>query len=79
MSILKQKTDQADYEAEEKRRAIEQVQVLKAKVEALMKPETAADIALQKQVEEYRLLLKCQSCNTNFKSHVLLKCMHTFW
>ena len=48
--------------------------------------------SLQKQLNDYKVfffkklinfffqrLLKCSSCNTNFKSHTLLRCMHTFW
>lgn len=55
----------------------EKLSTLSQKVEYLSK--TGADINIQKQLEDCKKLLKCQSCNHNFKSHVLLKCMHTFW
>ncbi|KAI8904426.1 hypothetical protein EDD86DRAFT_213406 [Gorgonomyces haynaldii] len=77
-AFLAKKTEEAEQEAEKARRAGEQVMQLQSKVESLSKPVSANEIAMQRQLEEYRLLLKCQSCNINFKSHVLLKCMHTF-
>ncbi|RKO89642.1 hypothetical protein BDK51DRAFT_23150 [Blyttiomyces helicus] len=77
-TILKKKTESVDSEADKARRAQEHVDVLKKKVEVLQKQETSVDSSLQKQVDQYKLLLKCSSCNDKFKSHVLLKCMHTF-
>lgn len=38
-----------------------------------------ADQGLLKQLDEYKMLLKCSSCVKNFKDHTLLKCGHTFW
>jgi E3 ubiquitin-protein ligase BRE1 len=77
--MLKRKTEELDTEARNIRKAQESIAVLQGKVEFLTKPETANDIALQKQLDDCKKLLKCQSCHHNFKSHVLLKCMHTFW
>ncbi|KAJ1731861.1 E3 ubiquitin-protein ligase bre1 [Coemansia sp. Benny D160-2] len=33
---------------------------------------------LAKLCADYKALLKCPTCQTNFKSHVLLRCMHVF-
>ncbi|KAJ3273020.1 putative choline transporter, neither null mutation nor overexpression affects choline transport [Terramyces sp. JEL0728] len=73
VSILNEKTEQTEAAKNQVKRALEQVTVLKRK---LSKNETGSDI--QTERDQYRLLLMCQSCNNNFKSHTLLKCMHTF-
>ncbi|KAJ3261969.1 putative choline transporter, neither null mutation nor overexpression affects choline transport [Boothiomyces macroporosus] len=73
VSILNEKTEQTEAAKNQVKRAQEQVTVLKRK---LSKNETGSDI--QNERDQYRLLLMCQSCNNNFKSHTLLKCMHTF-
>jgi uncharacterized protein (DUF3084 family) len=69
-ALVHQKADQISHMAETTRKATEQYNTLKRKLDA--KGDSA-------ESEQYRLLLMCQSCNNNFKSHVLLKCMHTFW
>ncbi|KAI9197286.1 uncharacterized protein BJ171DRAFT_559421 [Polychytrium aggregatum] len=79
LRLLKDKTVSMEKDADQRNRLAEQVEVLKKKSEMLMeKQESQTDVALRKQLEDYKLLLKCSSCNTNFKSHTLLKCMHTF-
>ncbi|KAI8921617.1 hypothetical protein BC831DRAFT_476333 [Entophlyctis helioformis] len=77
-AMLKTKTEAVEQEAEAKRRLQEQVDMLKRKLDAYGSRDSPADSVLKKQLEEYKLLLKCQSCNNRFKSHVLNKCMHTF-
>ncbi|KAI9004250.1 hypothetical protein BC832DRAFT_559107 [Gaertneriomyces semiglobifer] len=77
--ILKERSEATERESEERRKAQEQLEYMRKKVEKLSKVEQVVDGNLTKQLEEYKLLLKCSSCNNKFKSHVLLKCMHTFW
>ncbi|KAJ1340290.1 hypothetical protein BSLG_005063 [Batrachochytrium salamandrivorans] len=77
VNVVKQKTELIEHEADAKRRLQEQVELLKKKMETITNSQPQ-DAQLLKQLEEYKLLLKCQSCSHNFKSHVLLKCMHTF-
>ncbi|KAH6576633.1 hypothetical protein BASA50_005995 [Batrachochytrium salamandrivorans] len=78
VNVVKQKTELIEHEADAKRRLQEQVELLKKKMETITNSQPQGDAQLLKQLEEYKLLLKCQSCSHNFKSHVLLKCMHTF-
>ncbi|CAO3681162.1 unnamed protein product [Rhizopus stolonifer] len=53
-------------------------ELLKRKMGASGKSEKPAEMKLRKEREEYRSLLNCNSCKTRLKSHVLLRCMHTF-
>ncbi|KAJ3299387.1 E3 ubiquitin-protein ligase bre1 [Borealophlyctis nickersoniae] len=99
-NLLKKKVAEAADEADLRRRAEEQAEVMRRRLDSLSKQDP--DSTLQRQLDEYKvrsslavypclgewtradirskqLLLKCSSCNTNFKSHCLLKCMHTFW
>ena len=39
---------------------------------------TTNDTELSQLCNEYKSLLKCTSCQRNFKSHVLQRCMHVF-
>jgi len=39
----------------------------------------SSDERLNKELENYKLLLKCSSCNIRFKTHCLSRCMHCFW
>lgn len=77
MALLEEKSVETSMERGMTRKTLEQMAVVKKKHDALLK--VSGDPILQGQVEQYRMLLMCQTCNTNFKSHVLLKCMHTFW
>ncbi len=72
ITMLQQKTSEIQGLVDGHRKATEQAEVLRKRVDQLSKGEGG-------ESEQYRLLLMCQSCNNNFKSHVLLKCMHTFW
>ncbi|RUS20329.1 hypothetical protein BC937DRAFT_95481 [Endogone sp. FLAS-F59071] len=76
--LLKDKTRSLEEEIHSRRRAEEEVDSLKRKVESLTKVENPAEQKLVKECEELRTLLKCNSCNTRLKSHLLLRCMHTF-
>ncbi|KNC97517.1 uncharacterized protein SPPG_09429 [Spizellomyces punctatus DAOM BR117] len=77
-SALKKKITLLENTAEEHRKAREEVEILQRRLDKYTKSETTPDTNLMRQIEEYKLLLKCSSCNNNFKSHVLNKCMHTF-
>jgi chromosome segregation ATPase len=72
IGLLHQKASEIEGLVDGHRKATEQASVLKRRMEQLSKGEGG-------ETEQYRLLLMCQSCNNNFKSHTLLKCMHTFW
>ncbi|KAI8900903.1 hypothetical protein BC833DRAFT_213446 [Globomyces pollinis-pini] len=72
--ILAQKTEQMSDISEAYRKCQEQLVVWKKKYDNVSR----ADPESSEERNEYRLLLMCQSCNNNFKSHCLLKCMHTF-
>ena len=74
--MFSEKTEAIEMDKVLTRKTLEQMAATKKKYETLQKE--SGDPILQSQVEQYRLLLMCQSCNNNFKSHVLLKCMHTF-
>ncbi|KAI8334993.1 hypothetical protein BC941DRAFT_399448 [Chlamydoabsidia padenii] len=56
----------------------EDSELLRRKIEATNKVENPAEMKLRKEKEEYRSLLNCSSCGTRLKSHVLMRCMHTF-
>ncbi|KAI9022558.1 hypothetical protein DFJ74DRAFT_768258 [Hyaloraphidium curvatum] len=77
VSNLKEKTSTLEGEARTKREMEEELAKLNKKIEA-MKADPSGDSELVRQLDEYKSLLKCTTCNTRFKSHVLLKCMHTF-
>ncbi|KAG0846405.1 hypothetical protein G6F26_002000 [Rhizopus arrhizus] len=53
-------------------------EILKRKMGTSSKIEKPAEMKLRKEREEYRSLLNCNSCKTRLKSHVLMRCMHTF-
>ncbi|OAJ43914.1 hypothetical protein BDEG_27228 [Batrachochytrium dendrobatidis JEL423] len=73
VTVVKQKTELVEHELDAKRRLQEQMDLLKKKLETVTNTQPQGDASLLKQLEEYKLLLKCQSCSNNFKSHVLLK------
>ncbi|KAI8817597.1 uncharacterized protein EV422DRAFT_541347 [Fimicolochytrium jonesii] len=79
-TLLKKRIAAQETEAQARRQAEERVMVLQKKMEKQRKvePTTPADSSTSKELEQLRMLLRCSSCVTNLKSHVLLKCMHTF-
>ncbi|KAJ1793305.1 E3 ubiquitin-protein ligase bre1 [Coemansia sp. RSA 2399] len=60
----------------EKRRAEEERDLAVRRVGEAEK--VTDQIGLAKLCADYKALLKCPTCQTNFKSHVLLRCMHVF-
>ncbi|KAI8802874.1 hypothetical protein BJ742DRAFT_529300 [Cladochytrium replicatum] len=77
-NLLRDRTRALEAEIDQRRRLGEQMEALKRKIETLGNKEAAGDAQLQRQLEEYKHLLKCPSCNNNFKSHTILRCMHVF-
>ncbi|KAI9102032.1 hypothetical protein DFS34DRAFT_647815 [Phlyctochytrium arcticum] len=75
-TLLQQKTTLLETAVAEKNAFEARLEYLEKQLEKSRgDPSTESN---SKQLEEYKLLLKCSSCNDNFKSHVLSKCMHTF-
>ncbi|KAL1918009.1 uncharacterized protein VTP21DRAFT_3275 [Calcarisporiella thermophila] len=76
-SLLGEKTHQLEAEGHARRRAEEEAAVLKLKVERLPLV-LGSDDELEKQCREYLELLQCPVCKSEFKSHLLSRCLHTF-
>jgi len=77
--VLKERTDAFETEASARRRLLEEAEPLKRKLEEqAKKPEGSNDSEAVKQAARYLQLLKCPACDVNFKSHVILRCMHVF-
>ena len=78
-TLLKERTDAFEAEANARKRLLEEAEPLRRKLdEQARKPEGSADSEAAKQAARYLQLLKCPACDTNFKSHVILRCMHVF-
>ncbi|KAJ3065053.1 hypothetical protein HDU98_011543 [Podochytrium sp. JEL0797] len=76
--VLAEKMKLMSDDAHAQRRLLERIEVLKKKLESQPKTSEMADSYLQQENEDLKLLVKCSACSTNFKSHILTKCMHTF-
>ncbi|KAL0081321.1 hypothetical protein F4703DRAFT_1866227 [Phycomyces blakesleeanus] len=76
-SVL-EKIKMIEEDAHSRMRLEEGCELLRRKVEATTKVEKPVEMKLRKEKEEYRSLLNCSSCRTRLKSHVLMRCMHTF-
>jgi len=77
-NIIRDKTLALESEIVKNRRMGEEISASKKRIETLSKYENSGDSNLQKQLDEYKALLKCPSCNINFKDCVLTRCMHVF-
>ncbi|CAB4424672.1 unnamed protein product [Rhizophagus irregularis] len=66
-----------EKEAHKSRRSAEETEMYKRQVEDLRRTQVS-DTTEQQLIQSYEKLLKCSSCAIRFKSHCLLKCMHTF-
>ncbi|KAI7864661.1 hypothetical protein BDF14DRAFT_1832327 [Spinellus fusiger] len=89
MSLTRDKMLELEKSITEKVRSIEEgahtrmrleegSELLRRKIEATTKVEKPMEMKLRREKEEYRSLLNCSSCRTQLKSHVLMRCMHTF-
>jgi hypothetical protein len=76
MMIIDQKQELLEQNEKIGRKTASNLEDLQRKVERLQS-NPASD--LQEKLENYRALTMCSSCNNSFKTHLLLKCMHTFW
>ncbi|KAJ1993942.1 E3 ubiquitin-protein ligase bre1 [Coemansia spiralis] len=75
-AALNERTESLGAVELEKRRTEEALDVANRRVSEAEK--TTDQTGLAKLCADYKALLKCPTCQTNFKSHVLLRCMHVF-
>ncbi|RKP35152.1 hypothetical protein BJ085DRAFT_42082 [Dimargaris cristalligena] len=74
--LLAERTANLEKESHHSRRLQEECQTLRRKLDRSTKEQ--ADDQLRSERDEYKALLKCSSCSTRFKSHVITRCMHVF-
>ncbi|KAF9322527.1 E3 ubiquitin-protein ligase bre1 [Podila minutissima] len=78
-NLLKERTEAYENEAHARKRLLEESEQMKRKIEEHAKAESTGDNSeAAKQAARYLKLLKCPACDVNFKSHVILRCMHVF-
>ncbi|KAG0377029.1 E3 ubiquitin-protein ligase bre1 [Mortierella sp. AD032] len=79
-SMLKERTEAYENEAHARRRLVEETDGMKRRLEEQAKTESSSgeNSEAAKQAARYLKLLKCPACDVNFKSHVILRCMHVF-
>ncbi|KAG0219993.1 E3 ubiquitin-protein ligase bre1 [Mortierella sp. NVP41] len=79
-NMLRERSEAYENEAHARRRLVEETDGLKQKVEEQAKAEASSgeNSEAAKQAARYLKLLKCPACDVNFKSHVILRCMHVF-
>ncbi|KAJ1836336.1 E3 ubiquitin-protein ligase bre1 [Coemansia sp. RSA 2711] len=73
---LNERTESLGALEHEKRRVQETLDAANRRLDEAEK--TTDHSGLSKLCADYKALLKCPTCQTNFKSHVLLRCMHVF-
>ncbi|KAJ2618089.1 E3 ubiquitin-protein ligase bre1 [Coemansia sp. RSA 1365] len=73
---LNERTENLGMMEHEKRRAVELLDVANQRISEAEKVTDQSGLA--KLCADYKALLKCSTCQTHFKSHVLLRCMHVF-
>ncbi|KAJ2690085.1 E3 ubiquitin-protein ligase bre1 [Coemansia spiralis] len=74
---LAERTEALAAAEHERRRTQECLDLANRRVSESERPPTD-QTGLAKLCADYKALLKCPTCQTNFKSHVLLRCMHVF-
>ncbi|KAJ2065139.1 E3 ubiquitin-protein ligase bre1 [Coemansia sp. S146] len=74
---LAERTEALAAAEHERRRTQESLDLANRRVSESERPPTD-QTGLAKLCADYKALLKCPTCQTNFKSHVLLRCMHVF-
>ncbi|KAF9993192.1 E3 ubiquitin-protein ligase bre1 [Entomortierella chlamydospora] len=79
-SLLKERTDAFENETAVRKRLVGESESMKRKIEEHAKKSEggSGDSEASKQAARYLKLLKCPACDVNFKSHVILRCMHVF-
>ncbi|KAJ1962871.1 E3 ubiquitin-protein ligase bre1 [Dipsacomyces acuminosporus] len=73
---LDERTESLSKAEHEKKRAEEALELAKRRVSEAEK--VTDQTGLAQMCADYKALLKCPTCQTHFKSHVLLRCMHVF-
>ncbi|KAJ1951734.1 E3 ubiquitin-protein ligase bre1, partial [Linderina pennispora] len=74
--MLDERTDSLSRAEHERRRAEEALELASKRVSEAEKITNQSGLA--QMCADYKALLKCPTCQTHFKSHVLLRCMHVF-
>ncbi|KAF9188907.1 hypothetical protein BGZ51_000245 [Haplosporangium sp. Z 767] len=79
-TLLKERSDAFETEATARKRLLDESDTMKRKLEEQAKKADGptGDSEASKQAARYLKLLKCPACDVNFKSHVILRCMHVF-
>ncbi|KAI1297025.1 E3 ubiquitin-protein ligase bre1 [Mortierella claussenii] len=79
-TLLKERADAFESEAVARKRLVEESDTMRRKIEEHAKKSEGSlgDSEAVKQAARYLKLLKCPACDVNFKSHVILRCMHVF-
>ncbi|KAF9101661.1 hypothetical protein BGX29_005396 [Mortierella sp. GBA35] len=81
-TLLKERTDAFESETQARKRLMEEAESMRKKLEEQHKKSESSSggesSEAAKQAARYMKLLKCQACDLNFKSHVILRCMHVF-
>lgn len=79
-NMLRERTEAYENEAHARKRLAEETESMKRKIEEHIKTESSSveHSEAAKQAARYLKLLKCPACDVNFKSHVILRCMHVF-
>ncbi|KAI7887098.1 hypothetical protein K492DRAFT_31520 [Lichtheimia hyalospora FSU 10163] len=73
-----EKIQSIEQDAHERLRVEENSELLRLKLKAINKNDRPAEKELRKEKEAYESLLNCNLCNERYKSHIILRCMHTF-
>ncbi|KAF9546948.1 hypothetical protein EC957_009113 [Mortierella hygrophila] len=82
-TLLKERSDAYESEAQARKRLTEESESMRKKLEEQNKKSESSlsggeSSEAAKQAARYLKLLKCPACDVNFKSHVILRCMHVF-
>ncbi|KAG0054138.1 E3 ubiquitin-protein ligase bre1 [Linnemannia elongata] len=82
-TLLKERSDAYESEAQARKRLVEESESMRKKLEEQSKKSESSlsggeSSEVAKQAARYLKLLKCPACDVNFKSHVILRCMHVF-
>ncbi|KAI8976857.1 hypothetical protein BDB01DRAFT_852832 [Pilobolus umbonatus] len=76
--ILKEKSKLMDEEKQHQVEIEENYEKMKKKWDKISQGDNPAEQQLAKECEDLRALLKCSTCRTRFRTHILTRCMHTF-
>ncbi|CAO3630534.1 unnamed protein product [Cunninghamella echinulata] len=77
-NVLKEKTQAYEEEKQLQDRVEESHEKMKRKWDMISQGNHPQEQQLVEECDELRSLLKCSTCRTRFRSHLLIRCMHTF-